>query len=96
MKLTPDLVERTLGQFQAQALPEDHPVVPKLSELFGDHTFFLDAAGLNIVEPNGATEAGAPTGQVIKLASWQDANRTGLAPHKPEPTGVVVALDTAA
>jgi hypothetical protein len=96
MKLTPALVERTLGQFEAQALPENHPVVPQLSKLFGDHTFFLDAEGLHIIEPSGASESGVPTGQVVKLASWQDANRTGLAPHKPEPTGLIVALDTAA
>ena len=25
--------------------------LPQLSEMFGDHTFFLDSNGLNIVEP---------------------------------------------
>ena len=27
MKLTPALVEKTLNQFEAQAIPDDHPVV---------------------------------------------------------------------
>lgn len=49
MKLNSELVERTLGQIEAKAIPEDHPVFPKLKDLFGDHTFFLDASGLNIV-----------------------------------------------
>jgi hypothetical protein len=51
MKLNAALVERTLGQIEAEAIPEDHPVLPKLKGLFGDHTFFLDKSGLNIIEP---------------------------------------------
>ena len=42
MKLTSTQIERTIGQFEAQAIPEDHPVVPQLNDLFGEHTFFLD------------------------------------------------------
>ena len=48
MKLNAAQVERTLKQFDAQALPDDHPVVPELNSLFGDHTFFLDSDGLNV------------------------------------------------
>ena len=51
MKLSPELVERTLSQFDAQALPEDHPSLPELNRLFGEHTFFVDEIGLNIVVP---------------------------------------------
>ncbi len=51
MKLTSAQVERTLSQFEAQAIPDSHPMVPRLSELFGEHTFFLNSDGLNIVEP---------------------------------------------
>jgi hypothetical protein len=40
MKLNSAQLEQTLSQFEAQAIPEDHPMVPKLCELFGDHTFF--------------------------------------------------------
>ena len=90
MRLSSARVERTLSQVPAQAIPENHPVVPQLSKIFGDHTFFVDNSGLLIVEP--AESPGAPQGQVIKLATWSDANRTSLAPHEPEATDVVVVL----
>ena len=93
MKLNTALVERTLNQFDAQAIPENHPVVQQLNSLFGDHTFFLDANGLNIVEPTGQTDSGSQTGQVVKLAGWSDDNRTSLAPHQPELTEVVIVLE---
>lgn len=93
MKLNTALVERTLTQFDAQAIPENHPVVGQLNSLFGDHTFFLDAKGLSIVEPTGETDSGTQTGQVVKLAGWSDENRTSLAPHEPELTDVVVVLE---
>jgi hypothetical protein len=74
MKLNSELVERTLNQFDAQAIPDDHPVVPQLNSLFGDHTFFLDTQGLSIVEPSAATDSGGQTGQVVKIAGWQDTS----------------------
>lgn len=92
MKLTPTLVERTLRQFQAQAIPEEHPAVPELNRLFGEHTFFLDDGGLHIVEPALPVEDGAQTGQIVKLASWNDPDRTSLAAHEPEITDVVIEL----
>jgi hypothetical protein len=90
MKLTPILVERTLSQFEARAIPEGHPAVPELNKLFGEHTFFLDGSGLLIVEPALPDENGAETGQVVKLASWNDPERTSLAAHEPEPIDVVI------
>jgi hypothetical protein len=93
MKLNSVLVERTLTQFDAQAIPENHPVVGQLNSLFGEHTFFLDANGLNIVEPTGQSDSGSQTGQVVKLAGWSDENRTSLAPHEPVLTELVVVLD---
>ena len=92
MRLSSARVERTLSQVPAQAIPENHPVVPQLSKIFGDHTFFVDNSGLLIVEP--AESPGTPQGQVVKLAAWSDANRTSLAPHEPEATDVVVVLGT--
>jgi hypothetical protein len=93
MKLNSALVERALNQFEAEAIPERHPVVQQLNSLFGDHTFFLDGDGLSIVEPTGTTDAGAQTAQVVKIASWNDVDKTSLAPHAPEPTDVIVVLD---
>jgi hypothetical protein len=92
MKLASAMVKRTLDQFDAQPLPENHPAVPQLGELFGDHTFFLDANGLNIVEPTKTSQARASTWQVVKLASWKDATHTSLMPHDPEPTDIVFTL----
>lgn len=93
MKLNSALVERTLDQFDAQAIPENHPVVHQLNSLFGDHTFFLDTNGLNIVEPTAQGNSASPTAKVVKLAGWSDDNRTSLAPHEPEVTDVVIVLE---
>jgi hypothetical protein len=93
MKLNSAQVEQTLTQFEARVLPDDHPLVQRLSELFGDHTFFLDSNGLNVVEPNESADAGAPAGTVVNLANWSDSQMTSLAPHEPEPTNVVIMLE---
>jgi hypothetical protein len=95
MKLTTALVERTLGQYDAQAIPDSHPAMPQLQGLFGDHTFFLDGNGLNIVEPTDASGDGSQGGMVINLASWTDSNPPSLAPHEPEATDIVIVLGTA-
>ena len=94
MKLNSTQVEQTLTQFEAQVIPEDHPLVLQLTELFGDHTFFLDGNGLNVVEPKEGTDAGTPAGTVVNVASWSDAELTALVPHEPEPTEVVVMLES--
>jgi hypothetical protein len=93
MKLNSAQVEHTLMQFEAQVISEDHPLVPKLNELFGDHTFFLDGNGLNVIEPNESTEAGPPAGTVVNVANWIDSQLTSLTPHEPEPTELVIILE---
>ena len=95
MRLTTALVERTLGQYDAQPIPDSHPAMPQLKGLFGDHTFFLDGNGLNIVEPADATGEEAQEAKVINLASWTNANPPGLAPHEPEMTDIVIMLGSA-
>jgi hypothetical protein len=94
MRLTSEQLERTLTQFDAQPIPDDHPVVAQLNDLFGNHTFFLDRNGLNVVEPAEPTEPErlAETGKVINIADWSDENLTRLAPHPPQQTDVVVVL----
>ena len=93
MKLNATQVERTLSQFDAEVLPDSHPAVPRLNNLFGDHTFFLDGDGLNVLEPAETPEAEGQAGEVVSLASWSDASLTSLRPHEPEPTGVVIVLE---
>lgn len=96
MKLTEARIDSALHQLNAQAVPENHPVIGQLSEMFGDHTFFLDASGLNIIEPAESEDENPGTGQVVKLASWLDETRTNLVPQEPEYTHVMIELDRAA
>jgi hypothetical protein len=98
MKLSTVRIQRTLHQLEEQTafqetllIGEDSPLKPKLSELYGDHTFFLDSQGIHIVEP-AETSSSAPTGKVIKLATWKDNKRTMLTPHRPQVTDIVVVL----
>jgi hypothetical protein len=92
MRLNPASVERTLAQYPARLVPENDPVVPKLINMFGDHTFFLDNNGLNIVEPAEPPRHGVRAGRVIELAHWTDARPPKLVPHDPQPTDVVIEL----
>jgi hypothetical protein len=93
MKLNSTQVKQTLSQFDAQVLPDDHPAVGQLNNLFGDHTFFLDGSGLKVLEPTGAPEMEPRAGEVVSLADWSDSSLTSLKPHEPELTGVVVVLE---
>jgi hypothetical protein len=94
MKLNSTQLDRTLSQFHAEVLPDNHPAVRQLNDLFGDHTFFLDASGLNVLEPAEMPEKEVQAGEIVNLASWSDENLTSLKPHAPAPTGVVVVLES--
>lgn len=82
-------VEEQLG---VGSVPEEHPVIDDLKKAFGDHTFFLDAAGLNIVDPIPSAEG--TSGNVVKVASWTSDQRTELRRHEPEVLPVTVELET--
>jgi hypothetical protein len=43
MKLTSTQIEQTLGQFEAEPIPENHPMVTQLNEVFGEHTYFVNS-----------------------------------------------------
>ena len=90
MRLTPARIEQTLSQFEAKVLPENHPSVPRIKEVWGDHTYFLAVNGLNIVEPLDRRDSGIEAGAVINVASWTDGKATSLTPHEPQPTEVVI------
>jgi hypothetical protein len=89
MKLSLAQAEHVLDHIEGQIVPENHEVTPQLTSLFGEHTFFLNADGLSIVEPSADD---SEIGNVVKLASWTDDKRTMLAPHPPEATAVEVVL----
>ena len=92
MKLTSAQVERTLRQFDAQAIPDDHPVVDQLHSLFGEHTFFLDESGLKVLEPSDVPQTDGEAGEVVSLADWSDSTLTSLSPHPPVLTGTIIVL----
>jgi hypothetical protein len=93
MKLNPTQTERALSQFEAQVLPDNHPALKQLNGIYGDHTFFLDGSGLNVLEPAETAEMEGQTGEIVSLASWSDTTLTSLQPHEPEPTGIIVMLE---
>ncbi len=43
MKLTSTQIEQTLDQFEAEPIPENHPMVTQLNEVFGEHTYFVNS-----------------------------------------------------
>jgi hypothetical protein len=91
MKLSSEKLESVLEQIDVDVVPDDHPSLPKLRDVFGDHTFFVDASGLIIVEP---LEQDPVTGGLIKIASWDDADPPHLVAHTPEETDVLIELET--
>ncbi len=95
MKLSTVRIQQTLDQLDQPAVvvPETHPHAGQFSGFFGEHTFFLDEDGLQIVEPLDPAAAGE-AGQVIRVAMWNDPGRTTLAAMPAEATGVVVTFPT--
>ena len=93
MKLNATQLKQTLNQYDAQVLPDDHPAVTQLNNLFGDPTFFLDGDGLKVLEPTEAPEIDGQAGEVVSLADWSDATLSSLRPHEPELTGRVIVLE---
>lgn len=93
MKLSARQTNRAASQIDARVVPDDHPIVERLTKVYGDHTFFLDADGLEIVEAAEPTTSGEPMAQVVNIADWADAERSSLVLHEPEPTDVTVELE---
>jgi hypothetical protein len=92
MKLNEAQISKTLTQFRAQALADDHPAAAQFCELFGQHTFFLDDRGLYMLALLEVPGMEAHEGELVSLADWSDADFTKLTTHQPEPTGVVISL----
>jgi hypothetical protein len=98
MKMNSSQIERTLhtlnaAELNAEAIPAEHPMMSQLERLFGDHTYFLDSRGLNIVEPVEAGHVDGRLGVVVNLANWTDGKAESLQPHQPEPTEMVIDLE---
>jgi hypothetical protein len=89
MKLSAIQTRRVQDQMQAEPIPERHAVTPDLQRAFGDHTFFLNADGLAIVESSPEDER---IGNVVKVARWADRSHTMLQIQAPQPTPLKVEL----
>ena len=89
MKLSSEQARRVEEQIAGEAIPENHPLSPRLQTAFGDHTFFLNTDGLTIVEP---TMTDRQIGEVVKLADWTDKSHTTLEPAAPEVMPAVIPL----
>lgn len=89
MRLSSAQMTRVQEQFGTEALADDHPAIERLKDAFGDHTFFLDSNGLNIVEDHSDEKVGS--GSVMRLATWTE-DRKNLQAHKPELLPVTVEL----
>ena len=85
MKLSPDQITQITEQTSATPIPEEASFLATLREGFGDHMFYVDSKGLHVFEPVGDAEDGRQAVQVMKVASWKDAERTSFEPHDPEP-----------
>lgn len=82
MKLSPAQVQRVQHQFEGQVIPEGHALTLQLEQAFGEHTFFVDSEGINVVEPSPTD---VEVGNVVKLASWVGEGYTTLEPNEPVP-----------
>ncbi len=45
MKLNAALADHALSHFDDEPIPQNNPVVPRLANMFGDHTFSLNMRG---------------------------------------------------
>ena len=97
MRLSSARVEQTLSQFEARVLPDNHPSMPKIREVWGDHTYFLAVNGLNIALVRST--AWTSVSRMLwanNYGSWTDSQVDEPFPeHVPEPTqaSVQFALD---
>jgi hypothetical protein len=89
VKLSPAQAHRVELQIDGRAVPDPVALASQLQDAFGDHTFFVDSDGLNIVEPS---PVGAEVGKVMQVGEWADDEHSKLRVHPPTPTETIVEL----
>ncbi len=89
MKLKESQVDQVLDQLPAEVIPDDHPTVPQLEQVFGPHTFFIGYEGLHVVERGSGDAAGEQAAYLVKVAHWADDQKTSLIPQDAEVTDTV-------
>lgn len=97
MKLTSAQVELAVDQLQVSAIGETADIVRQLTELYGDHTFFIDPDGLHILEwiEEDQPGDGRDMLSLVQLAAWTDDTRSEVVTHEPRKTGRTMIADGA-
>ena len=79
-------------QTELYPIPDDEPVVAQLTEIFGEHTFYLQADGLHILALHTSLLTENLVANVVKVAGWSDEEATAPVTEEPEPTDIYVDL----
>lgn len=95
MKLNANQIASVKQDLSADPLEEQNPAMDALRKAFGDHTFYVGAEGLFVVEPVDGEEADKHPGepaQLVLVAAWADEEKKALQPVPPQQTQTVVDL----
>lgn len=95
MKLSSHQVAAVKRELGADPIDANNPATAELSNVFGEHTFYLATDGLFIVEPVETTEIPGEPAQIIRIAAWVDERKQELQPVPPEATEQVLDLSGA-
>lgn len=94
MKLTDPQIAQIKDQIGSDPVPADSPMTETLTAHFGQHTFYLDEAGLHIFEKEQSAVASGPCNvQPVRVASWTSEKRDALAPHDPVVGTTAITID---
>lgn len=82
-------VEQATG---ANPIPAEDPATEKLSEVVGDHTFYVDQQGLVVLESPEAAATPDETLEIVRVGTWVEGEQQQLALTPPQRTGQVLDL----
>ena len=84
MKLTDQQIAQIKEQIGAEPVPAQSPATQTLSQHFGEHTFYVDEAGLHFFETAESPSDDGPCDvHPVRVATWTDEKREALSPHDP-------------
>jgi hypothetical protein len=96
MKLNSNQIAAVKQDLSADPLEEENPAMASLRQAFGDHTFYVGAEGLFVVEPvEDDAHPGEPA-QLVLVAAWTDEEKKALQPVPPQQTAKVIDLASTA
>ena len=92
MKLTATQIKQVEDQIGMSPISDDEPFVSQLSEVFGDHTFYLQEDGLHMLTLHAELEYGAQVANMVHVAQWSTDEAISLVPCEPDLTDIYVDL----